>query len=100
MIKLSEEQNHIIKKLLQDNSYDYNKLKASEEFQELALILTQSTIRKTRIEDQAIIDEIGDCIIRLEILKQMFDINEIQKRVDFKLRIFKQYQDSKQYTQI
>jgi hypothetical protein len=100
MIKLSEEQNHIIKKLLQDNSYDYNKLKASEEFQELALILTQSTIRKTRIEDQAIIDEIGDCIIRLEILKQMFDINEIQKRIDFKLRIFKQYQDSKQYTQI
>ena len=74
----------LIDYLVENNTHEYNLHKASEEFQELSLILTQKLLKSEQIEEQAIIDEIGDCIIRLEILKKKFPIDKIQARIDKK----------------
>ena len=70
----------IIDTLKERNGYHYNLHKASEEFQELALVLTQKLLKPTKVDDQEIIDEIGDCIIRLDILKKMFDNKKIEDK--------------------
>lgn len=74
----------LIDYLVENNTHEYNLHKASEEFQELSLILTQKLLKSEQIEEQAIIDEIGDAIIRLEILKKKFPIDKIQARIDKK----------------
>lgn len=100
MIEFSKKQMEIIDKLVLENGEQYNMLKASEECQELGLVLIQMTLKPKKVDVQEIIDEIGDVAIRLEILKKMFPIDKIQKRVDFKLSKFKEYQDHKLYKQI
>lgn len=74
--------------------------KASEEFQELALVLNQKLLKPTKVNDQEIIDEIGDCIIRLKILKKMYPKQGIKERVIFKLTKFKEWLDNNQYNNI
>lgn len=100
MIKLSEEQEEIINHLVHNNGLKYNLHKASEECQELGLVLNQYLLKPTKVDTQEIIDEIGDVFIRMEILKKMFNNDDIQKRIDFKLSKFKEYIDHKLYTQI
>lgn len=100
MIKISEEQEEIINHLVHTNGLKYNLHKASEECQELGLVLNQYLLKPKKVDTQEIIDEIGDVIIRLEILKRMFSQESIQKRVDFKLGKFKEYIDHKLYEQI
>ena len=100
MIKLSEEQEEIIYYLLNNNGVNYNLHKSSEECQELALVLNQYLLKPTKVDVQQIIDEIGDVYIRMEILKKMFNNDDIQKRIDFKLSKFKEYIDHKLYNQI
>ena len=90
----------IIDKLVKDNGYEYNLSKASEEFQELALVLTQKLNKPTKVEDSAIIEEIGDVIIRLRILKKMFDKDKIKERVNYKLGKYQEYIDHKLYKKI
>ena len=97
---ITEKQQKIIKHLLDNNGEKYNLHKASEECQELGLVLTQYLLKPTKVDKQEIIDEIGDVIIRVEILKQMFDLDKIQKRIDYKLNKFKEYIDHKSYNQI
>lgn len=91
---------NIIKHLTKENGHEYNLHKASEEFQELALVLNQKLLKPTKVDEQEIIDEIGDCIIRLEILKKKYPIDLIQKRVNYKLNKYKEYIDHKTYKQI
>lgn len=74
--------------------------KASEEFQELALVLNQKLLKPTKVDDQEIIDEIGDCIIRLKILKKMYPKQSIKQRVILKLTKFKEWLDNNQYNNI
>ncbi len=90
----------IIDILVERNSYEYNLHKASEEFQELALVLTQKLTKPHKINEQEIIDEIGDAEIRLEILKKLFNREKIDRRVAYKLKNFQQYVDSKKYKNI
>jgi phosphoribosyl-ATP pyrophosphohydrolase len=77
-------------------------LKASEEFQELALALTQKSLKKIRIPNKAVTDEMGDAFIRLAILLKMpeFPLKEVMERIDYKLNKFKEYQDKKLYSKI
>lgn len=89
-----------LKHLLENNGYEYNLHKASEEFQELALVLNQKLLKPTKVDDQEIIDEIGDCIIRLKILKKMFSKDKIKERVNYKLGKYKEYIDHKTYSKI
>ena len=90
----------IIDKLVKDNGYENNLSKASEECQELALVLTQKLNKPTKVEDSAIIEEIGDVIIRLRILKKMFDREKIKERVNYKLGKYQEYVDHKLYKKI
>lgn len=87
----------IIEYLVETNKHKYNLHKASEEFQELALVLNQKLLKPNKVDDKEIIDEIGDAIIRMEVLKRMFNIDDIQKRIDNKLSKYKEYKDHELY---
>ena len=100
MIDFNEKQQKIIDHLVKVNGEQYNMLKASEECQELGLVLLQKTLKPTKVDNQEIIDEIGDVAIRLEILKKMYSEQEIQKRINYKISKFKEYIDHKLYSQI
>ena len=97
---LTKEQKYIIDYLALHNGERYNLHKASEELQELSLVLTQFLTKPQKVDKQEIIDEIGDVIIRIAILKKMFPIEDIQKRINDKLTKYKEYKDSKKYTHI
>jgi NTP pyrophosphatase (non-canonical NTP hydrolase) len=73
------------------NSREYTLLKTAEELQELALILIQSVTKDNEIDDQDIIDEIGDVLIRVNILREFFPEDRIQERIEYKLKKFYQY---------
>lgn len=82
----------VIAHMVENNKEKFNLRKAAEELQELALVLIQKTNKKDRfVEDQAIIDEIGDVLIRIEILKNIFPINRIQDRINDKILRFQGY---------
>ena len=68
------------------NSREYTLLKTAEELQELALILIQSVTKDTEIDDQDIIDEIGDVLIRINVLREFFPEDRIQERIEYKLK--------------
>jgi NTP pyrophosphatase (non-canonical NTP hydrolase) len=90
----------IIDILVKNNGFEYNLSKASEELQELSLVLTQKLNKPHRVDNQEIIDEIGDVIIRIEILKKIYDIDKINERVAYKLSKFASYVDNKKYKKI
>lgn len=73
------------------NSKEYTLLKTAEELQELALILIQSVTKDNEIDDQDIIDEIGDVLIRVNVLREFFPEDRIQERIEYKLKKFYQY---------
>lgn len=101
MIEFNEKQKEIINYLFKNNSKKFNLHKASEECQELGLVLNQYLLKKEGVvAEQEIIDEIGDVIIRVEILKKMYSEQDIQKRINYKLNKFKEYIDHKLYSQI
>lgn len=97
-----------LKHLIMNNGDEYNLAKAAEEFQELALAINQYLLRKEDSDPkkrslQAIIDEIGDCQIRMAIitsLSHLFPKESIQERVDYKLTKFAGWIEEKKYTQI
>jgi hypothetical protein len=101
MIETTEKRlNDIVEILLKKNNLDYNKLKASEEFQELALALTQQVLKPNKTKDQEVIDEIGDCIIRLELVKRLYNSEKIDKRVNYKIDNFLEYLEGGKYENI
>lgn len=93
-------QEEIIDHLFVNNGEKYNLHKASEECQELGLVLNQYLLKPTKVDQQEIIDEIGDVIIRLEILKKMFPADKIKERIAYKLSKYQEYIDHKLYNQI
>jgi len=67
---------------------------------EMQLIkLTQSN-NKVITNIEKIIEEIGDVYIRLKILKQIYPIELIKKRINFKLKKFYKYITTKKYKNI
>jgi len=88
---------NIINTLVETNEHDYNLLKASEELQELSLVLTQLVNKPNKVKTKEVIDEIGDVKIRLKILEKLFDSEQIQERVDFKMNKFKGYLENDEY---
>lgn len=97
---LNEHQLVLIREIAERNGHEYNLSKASEEFQELALALTQKLNKPTRVDDQEIIDEIGDAKIRIAILEMLFDKKSIQDRIDYKLSRYKEWNDHNTYKKI
>lgn len=93
-------QDEIIDYLFVNNGTRYNLHKASEEMQELGLVLNQKLLKPTKVNDQEIIDEIGDVKIRLAILEKMFPQDKIQERIAYKLSHYQEYIDHKLYDEI
>jgi hypothetical protein len=87
----------IIQHLTETNTYEYNLLKTVEELTELSTALIQSLVKKKAPINQEIIDEIGDCKIRLEILEKLFDQDKINQRVEYKISKFKEYLEKGKY---
>jgi len=79
----------LIKYLAENNDRDYNLLKASEECMELALILTQ--LFSKGASDKDIIEEIGDVLFRIDVLKHLFDKDKISERKAYKINKCKIY---------
>lgn len=96
----TDKQTEIIEHLVKNNGTAYNMHKAAEECQELGLVLTQKLLKPTKVDDQEIIDEIGDVLIRIEILKRMYSMDKIYERIEKKLSNFKGYIDHKSYSKI
>ena len=87
----------LIKYLVENNDYKYNLLKTAEELQELSLVLTQMALKEEKVDKQEVIDEIGDVIIRLNVLFHLFSLKKISKRVKFKLDKLKSYIKENKY---
>lgn len=86
--------------LLNINNREYTIKKTIEELLELALILQQKLNKPDLVSDEKIIEEIGDVQIRLKILKQIYPIELIKKRINFKLKKFYKYITNKTYKNI
>lgn len=67
--------------ILNKNTDNYNNLKAIEELNELATILTQKLTKPLKVKNQDIIDEIGDVKIRLWYLENKYGKEKVQKRM-------------------
>jgi len=79
----------LIKYLADNNDRTYNLLKASEECMELSLILTQLLSKGASTKD--IIEEIGDVLFRIDVLKHLFDKDKISERKAYKINKCKIY---------
>lgn len=97
---LTKEQDKLITRIYLRNGDRYNIHKASEECQELGLVLNQYLLKPHKVDKQEIIDEIGDVEIRMEILKKIYPIDLIKKRIAYKLSKFETYIDHDIYNQI
>lgn len=97
---ITEENQAIIDAVVKRNNHRYNLHKAAEECQELGLVLTQLLLKPDKVDEQEVIDEIGDVIIRIEMLSQIFPLAKILQRLDYKLGKFKEYHDSDKYPNI
>jgi len=70
------------------NDPNYNLSKTAEELNELSLILLQKLNKPNFINDQKIIDEIGDVKIRLNVLEKQFLKSKIKSRINSKINKF------------
>lgn len=84
-----------IKILAETNDRQYNILKAIEECQELALILTQHLSKGA--PDNKIIEEIGDVQFRVKVLSKLFDKKAIKARYKHKVSKCQEYLDAGKY---
>ena len=87
----------LIKYLVENNDYKYNLLKTAEELNELSTILLQYVNKDNKIDKQKIIEEIGDSIIRIKVLKKLFNKKKINSRINFKLNKLKSYIKKNKY---
>ena len=87
----------LIKYLVENNDYKYNLLKTAEELNELSTILLQYMNKDNKIDKQKIIEEIGDSIIRIKVLKKLFNKKKINSRINFKLNKLKSYIKENKY---
>lgn len=94
---MTKEELEIIKTLVETNDYDYNLLKAAEELNELSLVLIQTVLKKKKVDPQEVIDEIGDCKIRMKIIEEFFDKEKVKERIHYKTSKFKEYLEKGKY---
>ena len=75
-----------------------NILKIAEECQELSLILIQSLSKG--VDEEKIIEEIGDVKFRLKVLESYYDSEKIKQRINKKLEKNLKYINDKKYKNI
>lgn len=96
--------NEIIKHLALSNKSPYNYLKCVEELTELSEVLMKRSLKEKSDKNptnDAIIEEIGDVELRLEILKEMMNCHlPVFLRRQFKLKKYKEYIKDGKYLNI
>jgi len=98
---MSEEKyNEYIKQFAHSNTEQYNILKVCEESTEtqekLLKYITKSKEYKPKLED--IVEEIGDLELRLEFLKELWNIQKaVQERKVYKLKKLVKYREEGKY---
>jgi hypothetical protein len=97
---MKKEEKELLRNISKNNQPLYNKLKCIEELSELSTILLQHLTKTDRVNEQEIIDEIGDVKIRLEILTDLFGRSKVKERVKYKLKKYHEYYTGKQYANI
>jgi hypothetical protein len=98
--RVIEEENETIVKMASTNDMWYNFDKTIEELFELGEVLMKKKLKKgaeKEPSDQAIIEEIGDVFIRLEVLKLLFGSIEVEKRIEEKLAKFEGFYKEGKY---
>lgn len=98
-----EQQSDVLKHLLKKNSVEYNHLKAVEELAELTEVLIKKVNKMGQAKEpanQEIVDEIGDVLIRLAILNEMYGHDTVAERIDLKLSKFQSMIDEGKVTNI
>ena len=93
-----KDKDKVLNYMINQNDKTYNILKAAEELQELSLVLIQSLSKG--VEEQEIIDEIGDVKFRIKVLEGYFNKEKIQERIDKKLKKNLEYLNNKKYKNI
>lgn len=93
-----KDKDKVLNYMINQNDKTYNILKAAEELQELSLVLIQSLSKG--VEEQEIIDEIGDVKFRIKVLEEYFNKEKIQERIDKKLKKNLEYLNNKKYKNI
>lgn len=78
-----------------NNGLTYNLQKSSEEFQELSLVLLQKSLKPYKVNDQEVIDEIGDSIIRLYVLMSIYDREKVGDRICEKVKKYRKLIEEK-----
>jgi NTP pyrophosphatase (non-canonical NTP hydrolase) len=86
--------------LAETNSKLYNYHKAIEEFTELNEVLIKKITKEggdKEPSNESIIEEIGDCFIRLQILSAMFGDAAVENRVAYKMLKYASYIEQGKY---
>lgn len=82
---------------------DYNHLKAVEELLELAEVLQKKVLKRGLEKEptnESIVEEIGDVVIRLQVLQEIYGEAAIDARIDYKIDKFTDYYDNQKYLTI
>ena len=83
-----------IEKLAGTNSPDYNIIKTCEELAELSEVLLKKLAKRGGPKEptnDAIIEEIGDVVLRCAILAEVFGEKKVQDRMAYKLDKYREY---------
>ena len=94
------EDNPTINKMVETNEYWYNFDKTIEELFELGEVLMKKKLKlggDKEPTNQAIIEEIGDVQIRLDVLKKLFGEDAVNKRIEDKLAKFEGFYKEGKY---
>lgn len=98
--KVVEEKHPIIVKMATTNEKGYNFDKTIEELFELGEKLMKRKLKdgwNKAPTDEEIIDEIGDVQIRIDVLKELFGADKVERRIEYKLDKFKDYYEKNMY---
>lgn len=90
MVEIKMTDKEVISYLVENNKPKHNLLKAAEELSELALALLQK-VNKENVNDNNIVEEMGHVKIRLAVLDELFNKQDIQESIDSKLSKFRKY---------
>ncbi len=96
--KIPNGNKEIIQYMFENNEKKFHLLKAAEEFSELTTAILQYLNKDGReTTEKDIVKEIGDCSIRIEILKKVFKKKDIKKRITYKLSNIRKFIISNRY---
>lgn len=92
---------NVIAELVKTNKSEYNYLKLAEELAELNTEVLKRVTKGDNEKgstDQEIIDEIGDVLIRLDIITQVMNIEEaVADRILYKLGKYQKFIEENKY---